>query len=380
MRRPPNVWELRIFVGRDPSGKVRHRYFTFVGPKRDAERELARQLLLLDEIPEPVSEGPSRSKWGKRTTFNDAIAAWKANGWDDLSPKTQLSYQQLWDSHIYNRIGERPIATTGIYEVEQYFRELSDHGLGESGIRQVRAILYRACKLAGKWSNGMIPNPVSGAERPKGHRREPVRAPSIEEVRAILATLAKGDDLRLYVFVRLAIATGMRRGEIAALRLNDINFVTGELRVDEGVVIGAGGISVKAPKTKVSVRKLSVDAETLALLAQLRDEQLDLATRSECVLGEDAFLFSFVPGGETPPYPDVFSKNFASFRARHEIAPDIHLHSFRHFAATVLDSVVSERQKQARMGWSTTHMARHYTDAVGEEDQRAAERIGEILR
>ncbi|MGC9156564.1 MAG: hypothetical protein ACP5HZ_13150, partial [Ferrimicrobium sp.] len=79
--------------------------------------------------------------------------------------------------------------------------------------------------------------------------------------------------------------------------------------VDEGVVIGAGGISVKAPKTKVSVRKLSVDAETLGLLARLRDEQLDLATRAECELGEDAFLFSFVPGGTTPPYPDVFTKN-----------------------------------------------------------------------
>ena len=88
LRRAPNVWELRIFIGRDDRGRVRHRYSTFVGSKREAERELARQLLLIEELPEPVL---AEQLWSKRTTFNEAIEAWKENGWSDLSPKTQLS-------------------------------------------------------------------------------------------------------------------------------------------------------------------------------------------------------------------------------------------------------------------------------------------------
>jgi len=51
----------------------------------------------------------------------------------------------------------------------------------------------------------------------------------------------------------------------------------------------------------------------------------------------------------------------------------------RVFQATALDPVVSEAQKQARLGWSTVHMARHYTDAISDEDRRAAEHIGEML-
>ncbi|WP_298443211.1 site-specific integrase [Ferrimicrobium sp.] len=376
LRRPPNVWELRIFIGRDDNGKVRHRYSTFVGAKRDAERELARQLLLIDQLAAPVA---ARGDWKKETTFNEAIEAWKNNGWADLSPKTQLSYNDLWTRYIHNDLGTRPIASTGIYEVEQYLRRLADGGLGDSGIRQVRAILHRACRLAGKWSNGAIPNPVSGAERPKAQGRDPVRAPSVDEVRQILKALSDHGDLRLHAFCRLAIATGMRRGEIAALRLNDIDFATGELRIDESVVIGAGGVTVKAPKTSVSIRRLFIDQGSLDLLTDLRNEAFEIAHRCELDLADDGFLFSFDPGGVTPPYPDVFTKQFTSFRKRYGVAADIHLHSFRHFAATFLDGVVSERQKQARMGWSTTHMSRHYTDAISQEDKRAAKAIGEVL-
>ena len=99
----------------------------------------------------------------------------------------------------------------------------------------------------------------------------------------------------------------------------------------------------------------------------------------ETELEDESFVFSFEPGGTTPPYPDVMSHAFASLRDRAKVASDVHLHSLRHFQATVIDSVVSERQKQARLGWATVHMARHYTDAVTEEDQKAAEFVGRLL-
>ncbi|KJE75666.1 hypothetical protein [Ferrimicrobium acidiphilum] len=112
------------------------------------------------------------------------------------------------------------------------------------------------------------------------------------------------------------------------------------------MVIGNGGVTVKAPKIAVSIRKLFVDQSTLGLLGKLRDQHLEPATRCELELNDDAFLFSFEAGCATSPYPDVFSKNFAKFRIDHAIPKDIYLRSFRHFAATFLDALVSERQKQ----------------------------------
>jgi integrase len=73
------------------------------------------------------------------------------------------------------------------------------------------------------------------------------------------------------------------------------------------------------------------------------------------------------------------SHAFAKARVAAKLPKDLHLHSLRHFQATLLDTVISERQKQARLGWSTVHMARHYTDAISSEDKKAAEHIGSIL-
>lgn len=56
------------------------------------------------------------------------------------------------------------------------------------------------------------------------------------------------------------------------------------------------------------------------------------------------------------------SHTFIKVRRQAGIASDVHLHSLRHFQATILAPVIPERQKQARMGWSTVRMARHYTD------------------
>jgi hypothetical protein len=73
------------------------------------------------------------------------------------------------------------------------------------------------------------------------------------------------------------------------------------------------------------------------------------------------------------------SQAFSRVRKLAGVAADIQLHSLSHFHATVLDSVVTERQKEARLSWSTVQMSRQYTDAIGAEDCRAAEHAGRLL-
>ena len=151
------------------------------------------------------------------------------------------------------------------------------------------------------------------------------------------------------------------------------------ITVDEGVIAAKGGGIVKAPKTRASIRRVACDKRTLAAFRTLRSEQERLARACGEVLTEDAFVFSFEPGGTVPPYPDSFSHALARVRDKAGVAADVHLHSLRHFHATVLDPVISEAQKQARLGWSTVHMARHYTDGVPAEDRRAADHVGKLL-
>ncbi len=190
---------------------------------------------------------------------------------------------------------------------------------------------------------------------------------------------AKDEDVRVATFIRVVTATGMRRGEACALRWSDIDFEHATAVVDESVVAAAGGAIVKPPKTRASIRKLSLDAGTVSALRRLLGEQATLANACDRDLDAAAFVFSFAPGGETPPYPDVMSHSFDRIRRHAGVSNEVHLHSLRHFQATAIDGVVSERQKQARLGWATVHMARHYTDAVDEEDRKASEHVGRLL-
>jgi integrase len=136
---------------------------------------------------------------------------------------------------------------------------------------------------------------------------------------------------------------------------------------------------VKDSKTKASIRTVSVGNGTLAILKDLRSSQVQLAEICEVPIAEDGFFFSTEPGGGLPPHPEAMSHTFIKVRRRVGIAADVHLHSLRHFQATILDSIIPESQKQARMGWSTIRMARHYTDGIATEDRRATEHVARVL-
>ena len=386
LRRKPNVWEIRLYLGRDENGKVIHKYATFVGGKREAERELARLTFELESAPitpernaEPAEQA-DQIRWGSETTFNDAIAAWKENGWEDLSPKTIRDYEGFYRRNIEGTIGKMSISAIGVFEVERYFRALAKEGLGISGIRNVRGILHRAAVLAGKWSGGVIPNPIALADLPKNAAKsKPVRAPSVEEVRAIIQTVEQGGDIRIATLIKVIAATGMRRGEAAALRWSDISFSTSRLVIDEAAITAMGSILVKSPKTKASSRVVALDQWTLASLEALRVEQQALAQSMGFSLVDEGFVFSYSPDGSIPPHPDSISHAFKKMVKASGVDSDIHLHSLRHFQATLIDPLSSERQKQARLGWSTTHMARHYTDPITEEDIKIASEVGRQL-
>lgn len=267
------------------------------------------------------------------------------------------------------------------YDVERFYRSLKERGLSQAGVRQVKAVLHRSLRLTQKWSGGVLNNPAANADLPVWRleeRRDDVRAPEAAEVRSLIAA-AEVDDIRFGVFLRLLAATGLRRGEACALRWSDVNFGSGVVTVDESVVGARGGALVKAPKTRASIRRVTCDARTRDALRELGVEQERLAEACGEALAPEAFVFSFEPGGRVPPYPDSFSHAMVRIRDRSGVSSDVHLHSLRHFHATVLDPVVSEAQRQTRLGWSTVHMARHYTDGVAEEDRRAAEHVGTLL-
>ena len=145
-----------------------------------------------------------------------------------------------------------------------------------------------------------------------------VRAPSLDEVRTLIATADRFDP-SFGAVLRLVAATGMRRGEVCALRWDDVDLSDETVRIGRSVVAAKGGAILRAPKTRASIRTVAIDPDTAAILeATATLSQRSLATACGLTFGSEAFLFSSEPGGLAPPHPDAMSHTFAIIRGQGE--------------------------------------------------------------
>ena len=113
-----------------------------------------------------------------------------------------------------------------------------------------------------KW--GWIEHNAAVNASPPTLRRKEIEPPSITELREILAA-ADAYDSSFGVLIRLATATGMRRGELCGLRWSDVDLEGRHLHVVRSVAAVAHGTTVKSTRTRAT-RRLSLDVATVRLL------------------------------------------------------------------------------------------------------------------
>ena len=91
--------------------------------------------------------------------------------------------------------------------------------------------------------------------------------------------LTKLDGHVLYPIVSLALATGMRRGELLGLQWGDIDLDAATLRVERSLEETNAGLELKSPKTKSGRRNITLPAEAIAMLRAYKIEQMQLQAR-----------------------------------------------------------------------------------------------------
>jgi integrase len=150
----------------------------------------------------------------------------------------------------------------------------------------------------------------------------------------IAEVLAKLEGHWLCPIVSIALATGMRRGELLALQWGDIDLDGGTLRVERSVEETKAGLRVKPPKTKRGRRNITLPSETIAILRAHKVRQLEL--RLALSMGNitpSTLVFSTIDGELMRPR----NLSKAWWRARAAMTlPAVSFHAFRHSHASML--------------------------------------------
>jgi integrase len=317
-----------------------------------------------------------------------------------LSPSTVASYRKNIRLHLKPYIGDLPLARltstrlTALYrELETGGRrdgrgELTGEGLSARTVRYVHMIVNAALSAAVNAEPPLlVRNPAAKASPPtaKEAKAPEMRPWTGQQLGAFLGWSAEHSDLHAAWWV-LAY-TGMRRGELLALRWRDLDLdaATIAVRRSVGVVRNAGeGAELReaAPKTERSQRVIDLDPATVKVLQAWRWERELLSS----VLARDSALVFSTPNGDHL-HPERFWRTFRTTLTRcgrelgEDAPPLITIHDLRHTHASLLLSAgepvktVSERLGHA----SVTVTLTVYGHVMPGDQRRAADRFAALV-
>ena len=256
-RRGNRSWRIKYDVER-VAGRRQIRYVTVRGTRRDAERELAR---ILHDVSTGTHVDP----------IDLTVEQWLHRWLDQqkVGNQTAEDYRFCVARLIKAIGGIRLQKLRPIHLHEMRLTKANGDPLGAITERNTRRVLRTALRSA--FELELISRDVGSYRRPAVAEVTEVHILGPEEITAVLATL-RGSDL--FALVNLALATGMRRGELLALRWIDIE--GDRVRIERSLERVRGGYNFKSPKTRSGRRTISIPSEAVDVLSDHRRHQLEL--------------------------------------------------------------------------------------------------------
>ncbi len=331
-----NLWLLRIQIDQDPlTKKPIFKTVKFEGHRGAARAELDR---LIRALPTHSNVEPSH------ITVNAHLDLWfEVIAQNHYRFNTLQNYILIIALDVRARIGNMKIADVRPRDIRQILKEMTLRGVSSNTRRRLYYVISRAFEFAVRWGTLLL-NPVSGVEPPRREARE-MRALSETEVKGFLEVTDRG---RHAEYFRTAIATGMRPGELAGLRWQDVDFEGNSISVQRSLVwkgAPAQGWLLAPPKTERGRRRITIPTSLGNSLSALRKRQDQIMIKTGASYENSDFVFTNRCGR---PFRFI-TKVFKVALKQAGLPKTIRLYDLRHTSATLLlkagehIKVVSER-------------------------------------
>lgn len=267
-----------------------------------------------------------------------------------LRVSSYTRYRSLLNNHILPVLGDIQLQKLTAQHVQALYARKAKEGLSSKSIQNIHGLLHKALDNAVKW--GLVSRNVCNVVSTPRLIRHEIHPLTREQAQKFLE---KVRGQKLEAILTLALTTGMRRGELLALRWQDINFETMSLHVSRTVSRIAGhGYVENDPKTSRSRRMIMLPLFIIEMLNQHRFNQEKARLKAGVRWKEQGLVFSNTHGGYL--HPDYLLVRF--HRLLKEIGlPDMRFHDLRHSAATILLSMgVHPKVVQELLGHSQISM------------------------
>jgi integrase len=287
--------------------------------------------------------------------------------------KTYVSYEGCVRRHIVPAIGHLTLDRITPQHIQDLLDTKMVQGLSSQSVIHIRGVLRRALGRAMKF--GLIPRNVAVLVDPPRLTHKETRPFSPEESRAFLHAI-QGD--RLECLYTLALTTGLRKGELLALKWQDVDLERAELHIKYGLDRLEGKLQLVEVKTKRSRRVVSMPPMAVAALRLLRPRQLEDRLLAGQRWHETGFVFTTTIG--TPIEPRNVSRSFYCVLERAGL-PRIRFHDLRHsFATMLLIQGASPRVVMEMLGHSQISLTMNtYSHVMPALQQDAAARLEALL-
>jgi integrase len=300
----------------------------------------------LDNGPEPVAAS-ARQSYGRRAVRQVQLAAigefdvrsyleqWLGHMKGRVRPSTLRGYRGLLHLYAIPSIGSVQLSDLHPLQLQHMYDELlslpdrgrSRAGLSTGTVLNLHRVLVQSLGWAVKWGL-IVSNPASAAQPPRARRPEFIAMDQALAERILV--LVSGTRLELPVAI--AIATGLRRGELLGLRWGDVDedYTVAHVRRS---VEPVDGRSFQEPKTARSRRAVVLPGFLHPYLKRQRESQAQRRQQLGSVWHDGDLIVD--AGDGAPVNPVNLSGAWGKFVRRHSLPP-LRFHDLRHAHATLM--------------------------------------------
>lgn len=382
IRKRGTSYQIRVSCGADVNGKKIIESMTWkpepnMTPKQ-IEKELQRQSVLFEE---KIKKGTVKKD--NKIKLHEFCTTYLEMQKKKLSPVTYYQYEKIIDNYIIPSLGHLKLKDITPMHIQKFIYNLSEEGIRRNGkyqplspksIRTYYSTLQSILRFA--YRMRIIDYNPATAQNLDLPKNTPPHIDVLDEkqIQKVLILLEK-EPIMWKTLIHLALCTGCRRGELAALQWEDILWKENKIKITKSIYQTKGEIGIKLPKTKSSIRTVSVPAYLMDLLKQYKSYQSSQILCSPEKSNPENMLFTNQKG--TYICPEVIYKWFQSFLNKNGL-PKIKFHALRHTSATILlANGTNIKTVSSRLGHTNLTTTNRYVHALNDADVSAAALLGD---